>query len=233
MNLYAYCLSDHVTAAALGDVAGVCGERPRLLACHDVQAVVSDFAGERVTVEREHVFAHERVIRRVLQQATPLPFRFGTLATQERLLAYVEESRAVLMKNLERVRGSVEMSVKIIWDATETREEVAGGAIEKSEGKGTAYLSALRREIQGEAQLKERAEELAAWLKKRVGDVASEHDLSLNPFESLVIRAAFLIRREQLAEYKRRVECARHERSRLRFLTSGPWPPYSFSNIKP
>jgi hypothetical protein len=233
MTLYAYCLSDEVRGAMLEDAVGVGGARARLLSCGDVQAVVSDFAGGSVVVERENVFAHERVIRRVLREVTPLPFRFGTLVTEERLLAYVEENRAGLMKSLERVRSSVEMSVKIIVEAAETEEVVAGGAAEKDEGKGTAYLSALRREIHGEARLKERAEELAAWLKERVGDSASEHDLSLSPFESLAVRAAFLVRREHLANYRRRVDEARHERSRLRFLTSGPWPPYSFSNIKP
>lgn len=233
MTLYAYCLSDEATGAMLEDAAGVCGERPRLLACNGVQAVVSDFAGERVAVERENVFAHERVIQRLLQQVTPLPFRFGTLVAEERLLAYVEENRAGLMQSLERVRGSVEMSVKIIWGGAETEEEDAGGAVEKNEGKGTAYLSSLRREIHGDARLKERAEELAAWLKERVGDAASEHDVSLRPFETLVVRAAFLVRRERLAEYRRKVEQALRAREGLRFLTSGPWPPYSFSNIKP
>lgn len=231
MNFYAYCLSDEVSSAMLEDVAGLSGAAPRLLSCGEVQAVVSDFAGERVAVEREQVFAHERVIQRVLREVTPLPFRFGTLVTEDALQSYVEENRQALMKSLERVRGSVEMSVKIIWDAEAMK--AAGGEVEKVAGAGTAYLAARRREILGDAHLTERAEELAAWLARQVGDAAIERHFIVRPFESLVVRAAFLVRRERVAEHRRKVESARRERSHLRFLTSGPWPPYSFTNIKP
>ena len=242
MALYAYCLSDAVTGGMLGDGAGVAGCAPRLLQCGDVAVVVSEFEGERVTVERENVFAHERVIRSVLQHVTPLPFRFGTLTSEESLAAYVEENRDRLMKNLRRVRDCVEMSVKFIWDANEARSKGAeaqprGHEDEKDErkvaGKGTAYLAARRREIVGEALLKERAEELAEWLAARVGAAARERDVMAQPSESLVVRAAFLVPRAGLEDYRRRVSEARRERSHLRFLTSGPWPPYSFSSIKP
>jgi len=70
-------------------------------------------------------------------------------------------------------------------------------------------------------------------LRTRVGEAAREHDLMVQPNESLVVRAAFLVEREGLEEYRRRVAEACQERSALRFLTSGPWPPYSFSHINP
>jgi hypothetical protein len=242
MSLYAYCLSDDVTTSMVEDVAGVAGMRPRLLPCGEISAVVSDFEGERVGVEREHVFAHERVIQRVLQHVTPLPFRFGTLATGERLEGYVEANRAALIKGLDRVRDAVEMSVKIIWNAEdalrpEPKPVEQGGAVAEDEpqalGKGAAYLAARRREILGDELLKVRAEELAAWLDERVAEAAIDHEVRVNPGESLVVRAAFLVGRARLHDYQEKVEKARHERADLRFLTSGPWPPYSFSNINP
>jgi hypothetical protein len=240
MTLYAYCLSDEVAGDMLGDVAGVVEGKPRLLACGEIFVVVSDYEGERVTVEREQVFAHERVIRRVLQQVTPLPFRFGTLAGAEKLEKYVETNRDALMKSLERVRGCVEMSVKIIWDADKLRSESSGASrLEGAEderpvlGKGASYLEARRREILGDALLKERADEMAAWLRECVVDVVLEHEMEVRPNESLVVRAAFLVERARVGDYQTRVEEARALRSGLRFLTSGPWPPYSFSTINP
>jgi hypothetical protein len=241
MSLYAYCLSDELRGEMLEDVAGVCGMRPRLMECGGVSAAVSDFEEERISVEREHVFAHERVIQRVLAHVTPLPFRFGTIVTARGLEEYIEANRAQLIKSMERVRGSVEMSVKIIWDAEKMRGAALRPDAERGEsiyaepqtaGKGAAYLAARRREILGDELLKERAEELAAWLTAVVGETAVESDTQTRPSESLVIRAGFLVRRERLREYQACVERARAERGGLRFLTSGPWPPYSFSNIK-
>jgi hypothetical protein len=242
MSLYAYCLSDDVTGSMLEGVAGVAGAVPRLVACGAIAAVVSDFEGERVAVERESVFGHERVVQRVLRQVTPLPFRFGTLVTEGQLESYVEANRETLMKSMERVRGSVEMSVKIIWSAEEVRRESektksAGAAtqedVPQASGKGTAYLAARRREIMGDKLLKERAEELAAWLSERIGEAANDREVQVRPDKSLVVRAAFLVERERLHDYQEKVEEARASRASLRFLTSGPWPPYSFSNINP
>jgi hypothetical protein len=236
MTLYAYCLCPLETGCIL-DVAGVDGARPRFLPCGEIAAVVSDFAGERVKVGREQVFAHERVVQRVLQQVTPLPFRFGTLATPERLEAYITANREALWLNLERVRDSVEMSVKIIWDAEAVRRagqedgqrEEAAGAL----GKGAAYLAAKRREMLGDKFLRERAEELASWLSGRVGEAADGAEVQVRPSEALVVRAAYLVGRGRLEDYQERVDRARSARRDLRFLTSGPWPPYSFSHIKP
>lgn len=223
----------------LDGLAGVSGAQPRLLLCGGIGAVVSEFGEEMVALERENVFRHERVVEGVLRYVTPLPFRFGTLVAAERLENYIESNRAQLIRNLERVRGSVEMSVKVIWDAQGARNEglKAEGSDLKHDplasGKGAAYLEAKRREILGDRVLKERAEELAAWLTGRIGGAAKEQKVELRPLESLVIRASYLVERGLLGDYRQRVEEAVRERASLRFLTSGPWPPYSFSNINP
>ncbi|HEX8747189.1 MAG TPA: GvpL/GvpF family gas vesicle protein [Pyrinomonadaceae bacterium] len=241
MTLYAYCLSDELSDSMLGDVAGVGGTGPRLLRYGDISVAVSEFEGERVEVARENVFAHERVVQYVLRHITPLPFRFGTLVTTAGLEEFLEASRARLIKSLEHVRGSVEMSVKIIWDAESIRrlglgaEGSASGKQNetKLQGKGAAYLVAKRKRILGKEQLKERAKEIADWLTGTVGGAAFDRNVEVLPSESLVVRAAYLVRRELLGDYRQKLEAARVARPDLRFLTSGPWPPYSFSIINP
>jgi hypothetical protein len=247
MTLYAYCLSDEVTAPMLEELAGLEGAWTSLLTLGDIRAVVSEFEGEMVSVTRENVFAHERVLQSLLRHTTPLPFRFATLVSRERLENYVNENREALLCVLEEVRGSVEMSVKIIWDADDVRREGLAGEQESEglkaqgsataqhagQGKGAAYLAARRREILGDELLKSRAEEIAGWLKERLGGAARAHRIDVRPAESLFVRAGFLVERARLELYRARLKEALNERSALRFLTSGPWPPYSFSNIKP
>jgi hypothetical protein len=241
MALYAYCLIHQSTPCELEALAGVEDSLPRLIACDEFSVVVSDCAGERVAVGRENVFAHERVIHHVLRQTTPLPFRFGTLVNPGRLEAYLNSNRAALLKGLERVRDAVEMSVKIIWDReTFSRPDFGAEDEDKAQadeprglGKGAAYLAAKRREILGDELLKERAGELAEWLAARVDEVVIEQSVEVRPMQTLCLRAAYLVQRSRLEEYQTRIEEARVQRDGLRFLTSGPWPPYSFSNINP
>ena len=239
MRLYAYCLSDEMSAPVIEGARGVGGVEPRVMEFGNIRAVVSDVEEETVSVTRENVFAHERVIREVLRQVTPLPFRFGTVVNVERLESYIDSHREELLDGLERVRGAVEMSVKIIWNPEDIRREAVGhegaGKTAHSEGKGgtgAAYLAAKRREILGDELLKERAERVAAWLRERVEDYVSESNVSLHATEALMLRAAYLVRRERLTDYRERVMSFKSERPELRFLTSGPWPPYSFSNIR-
>jgi hypothetical protein len=239
MKLYAYCLSDEVTARMIESVAGLAGAKPYLIERGEIRAVVSEFADEKAAVTREHVMAHERVVRHVLSQTTPLPFRFGTVINEERLLSYLDSQAASLKLQLERVRGCVEWSVKVSWNLEAVRREalrddddaqppVEAGS--KSEGSGTQFLLAKRREILGEKVLRERAEEISSWLSRALSEVVREAQVNLQPLDSLVLAAAHLVERSRLAEYRLALERARAEKKDLHFLTSGAWPPYSFTS---
>lgn len=234
MSLYVYCLSDEVTEEALAGVSGLAGAPARLFARAGLVAVVTTFDEEPVPVTREHVLAHNRVNSQVLAGSTPLPFRFGTLTTEGRLGSYLEERGAALRASLAGVRGCVEMSVKLMWDGAGARREAepggeAGAGTAAAAGGGTAFLLAKRREMLGDDDLRRRAEELSAWLDARASDLARSSRARVSPSESLVVRAAHLVERALLAEYRERLRGLRTERPDLRFLTSGPWPPYSFS----
>src|SRR2546421_5434729 len=163
MSLYAYCLGDDVTARTLERVRGLAGASPMLIEHEELSAVVSEYGDDSVNVTRENVLAHERVVQQVLAQTTPLPFRFGTLVSEARLRNYLTTQKGALEAQLARVRGCVEMSVKVIRDkeafeseSTEqdstTREEQPV-AEDLSGGAGTVYLHKKRREVMGDELL--------------------------------------------------------------------------------
>ena len=234
MNLYAYCLGDEVTAGAVENELGVAGAHPRLVERAGIAAVVSEYDDEKIAVTRENVLAHERVVRRVLALTTPLPFRFGTIVSEARLVSYLDAQEAKLKEQLARVRGAVEMSVKIIWRPEARGNEAAGGRdIGTAGGSGTRFLLEKRRELLGEGALKERAEEVSAWLGRAVEGLVRESSVSLRPSENLILAASHLVERELLADYRRALGCAKTERPELHFLTSGAWPPYSFISVAP
>jgi hypothetical protein len=258
VSLYVYCVGDGLSAELFSDLCGVGDVPVRLLVMGGIAAVVSEFAGEAVELSARNVRAHNRVNARVLARSTPLPFRFGTLAGEQRLAEYVAGNESTLLDALKRVRGCVEMGVKVRRDAEEAKvkrqkakeedeeagaerdaaagvdvRKVSAGAVSgTAAGSGTAFLLAKRREILGDEASRRRAEEVAAWLASRVSDSVRESSLRVGPSESLVVRAAHLVERARLEEYRARVRELTDERADLHFLTSGPWPPYSFSHIE-
>jgi hypothetical protein len=263
MSLYVYCLGDELRGESFGELRGVGGARVRVVAFGRVAAVVSEFAGESAEVSAENVRAHNRVNAAALASATPLPFRFGTVAAEHRLADYVSENEAALLDALARVRGCVEMSVKIrrADDKAEDGRRKAEGSEQKPEetdeggdaeldseagvgaaggdvlsgsarvGRGTAFLLAKRREVLGDEARRRDAEEVAAWLASRVSGLVRESSARVNSAEALFVRASHLVERARLEDYRARVRELTAERADLHFLASGPWPPYSFSDI--
>ena len=123
MSLYVYCLSDELEAATVEGLTGVGGAAVRVLSLGRIAAVVTEFEDESIAVTSENVRAHNRVNSQVLAALTPLPFRFGTRVSESRLAEYVAANEGSLVASLARVRGCVEMSVKI------------RDALEKAKGK--------------------------------------------------------------------------------------------------
>ena len=227
MKLYVYCLAENIDALATS-VSGISGARVQLIKIDDFSFLVSEFDGEGVPVTRDHALAHAAVVSSVLNETTPLPLRFGTVASEEKLRSYVTTHREALKAKLAQVRGCVEMSVKIIWN-TDWTESVS----EKNDlGPGAAFLRAKRREILGGERRAEQARQVASWLQEQVRPLVRQEEVSLCPTEKLIVAAAHLVPREEVAPYRERLAEARKIRPELHFLVSGPWPPYSFSNIE-
>src|SRR5437588_5468313 len=227
MSLYVYCLSDELEAATIEGLTGVGGAAVRVLSLGRIGAVVSGFEDESVAVTGENVRAHNRVNSQVLAATTPLPFRFGTRVAESRLAEYVASNEEPLTASLARVRGCVEMSVKIrdasgkaegegrrAKDGSEEaagedalRASARGGEVSEGSargGRGTAFLLAKRREILGDESARFRAEEVAAWLAAGVADAARESDVRVYPSGAIVVRAAHLVERACIEEYRER-----------------------------
>ena len=234
MSLYVYCLGEDLGGAAFEGLAGVGGARVQLLKVGSLTALVSEAVD--AAVNESNLLAHNRVNAAALALTTPLPCRFGTRATPERLDEYVSQNAAALEAALARVRGRVEMSVKLMEKAKGKRQKAkeegeTGVADLKPAGAGTAFLLKKRRELLGEEGARRRAEEAAVWLASGVGELAQETAARLSPSEAIFVRAAHLVERARVEEYRRRLRTLAAARRDLRLLASGPWPPYSFSEV--
>jgi hypothetical protein len=75
--------------------------------------------------------------------------------------------------------------------------------------------------------------QLSAWLREKLGDLVKEEKISVVPSQTVILaRADHLIERVNVEEYRTKMARAVEERPEVRFMVSGPWPPYSFANIE-
>ena len=228
MKLYVYCLAEKTDAPGAPSI-GISGAAINLIDVEGFSLLVSQFEGDSAPpVTRDNVLTHDAVVRSVFSETTPLPFRFGTVQTETQLRSYITTHKKALETKLAAVSGCVEMSVKIISNTTDlnTTAEPA------EQGPGARFLKEKQRELLGSERRMQEAREVAAWLEEQVGSFVRQEEISLCPTEKLIVAAAHLVVREQVTTYRDRLASARDLRPQLHFLMSGPWPPYTFSNIE-
>jgi len=153
-----------------------------------------------------------------------LPVRFGTvLADEAAVQATLAVHYADFVASLNRVRGRVELSLRVLWDF-----EFRISNFEFRPDSGQAYLMARLEEERQRQAWRQRAEALAAELYTPLGRLAVESTRQVLVTPRLLLTAAYLVERDQVAAFRREVEVLSTAHPELRFLCTGPWPAYSF-----
>ncbi|HEY6246113.1 MAG TPA: GvpL/GvpF family gas vesicle protein [Pyrinomonadaceae bacterium] len=231
MKFYLYCVTD-ANPNLSGDLSGLDDQPVEVINNRSLFVVASKFESEAVPVTRENVLQHEAIVRKAFSATTVLPFRFGTLITEIGLESYLTTRERALLERLVQVRDCVEMSVKIIWQNPSEIED-SGSVLPNLDeaGAGTAFLMFKRQELRGNDRVEQKARELEAWLGAGLRDIVRQEQISIEPKQRLVLSASYLVERARLTDYRRELGRLQAERTNLHFLSSGPWPPYTFANI--
>ena len=153
------------------------------------------------------------VLQAILSAQDIIPFRFPTLVTESELQSQVQEQAAEYHEWLARVRGRIQMEMRIEYRDFEPDSEKA------DEGKvsGTQYLRARQKRLtmleSAAGILKSNAADLIQGWRQRS---SSDH-----------LRCFALVRRETVADFRRRMASAEIS-SDLTARISGPWPALEF-----
>lgn len=236
MKLYVYCVYAPPMRFTK-TVSGVFGAPVRELTVDDVSLLVSDCESvptlrDNVQLIRENAQTHAAVVRSVLEQTTPLPFRFGALATEPQLRSYLSTHKSELIKRLEHVRGCVEMDLKIIWPDPES-------SVARSEpdnvvgGPGTAFLQEKRQALLGDERVATQRAELSDVFRRELGNLIRDEATEIRPAEAGPLFTVFhLIEKQCIQQYREKLTEVLETRQELHFMISGPWPPYGFANME-
>lgn len=149
------------------------------------------------------LWQRERLVEWLMEDRDLLPVRYGTrVRDEEEVARALGEREAELSEALDRVRGAVELSVRVIGDRPPP-------------ASGTEFIRG-RAEV---AALHERLALVARDRARRPARAAGE-----------LLRAAYLVDRGALDEFVSLVGRLQADSDgSLRLLCTGPWPPYSFT----
>ena len=124
MPQYVYGIVERKAPAPSGE--GIGGTPLRVIADDGAAALVSELQQRELTLGREELLAHARVLENAVSSGTVLPMRFGIVMegeeeVRQRLLqAHCDELRT----QLERFSDKVEVSIRATYDEQQLMREV-------------------------------------------------------------------------------------------------------------
>jgi hypothetical protein len=208
-----------------------------MVAWQDLAAVISPIESATVPTIPACLLRHEEVVEALCRAGPTLPVRFGTiLADQAAVARAIAEKYEVLLADLERVGDKVELGLTILWN-TQTEQEAqteqqlpmtTASPARRSSGSGTRYLESRLAYYRRETAQQSKARSVIADLEQVCRPYILEQRYRVLSSPRLAVRAAYLIQPRQIRDFQHAVDEMREKRPDLRWLLSGPWPPYSF-----
>ncbi len=238
--LYLYAITDRPEAPMPAE-PGLANVFPTGLPYRDIAAVASPLSTARVSPTEDNLWRHEAIVEALMADRAVLPVRFGTvLAGEAAVQAVLTAHYADFAADLDRVRGRVELGLRVLWED----EQMGRGAQEhRSEGdsplhprpsapplsgSGRSYLLGRLEEERRVRAWRRQAETLAAELHTPLAQLAAENTQRVLVTPRLLLTAAYLVERDQVGAFRQEVEGLSAAYPALCLLCTGPWPPYSF-----
>ncbi len=220
----------------------------------DIGIVVSE--SEQIQdITQEHILKHEEVVEKLMESFTVLPVSFLTLfKKKDDVLLMMQEHYGDFRENLDRLRNKVEFGIKIIWpgetiknrvieaskkfnpsttlriDGERSRTINANLAIpDNSPGKSFVMQKLEKYKI--DKEFAEEADRCIVLLDDFFSRFVTEKKLEKLKSENLLLNAYYLVEKEKQGDFKEAFERAKNTPGDLKYLFSGPWPPYNFISL--
>ncbi len=209
----------------------------------EIGAVVGDFIPGQSAVTPENVLHHERIIEQLMHHFTLLPVRFGTILTDDReAAALLGAHYAAFQRNLRRVANRVELGLKILWSGKEIRRQIEDSSSQVARLRAEADWARpgkryLLKRLQAQAvieEMRQRAIDLSETIHRTLLVHAAEGTCDPLVSLDLMMSGHYLVERARVEPFRQAVAKLESEQRdpketfSLRFLCSGPWPPYNF-----
>lgn len=224
------------------DISGIEDNAVYTVNWKNLAVVVSDSSNGEVDPTRKNVRAHAMVQEKLLSEYTLLPMGFGMVASSdEEALRLLEENYDALLREIEYLRGKIEVALKVYWNQEAVRKELE----EKSKD-----LSKLKAKIESSTSVVEAQSLLVEagmlvegliekWKDKCVDKIydslkrlAVGSKLSDPMGIKNILNASFLLERPREEAFKQEVYRLDSEfEGRLDFKYIAPLPPYNFVGI--
>ena len=237
MAWYAYCITEklafpellrHRKPIPMDAVAGIAGNQVFLYPASDLAVIVSEHSAEDHLNERAAV-DHARVIADCFKSSTVLPFRFGTVfSDDESLRRSIRSNQRQFLTNIDRLRGKAEMHLKVMLDDCCREQLRAHSQQSANTGTGKEYLAQLRENATRQRERQTKARAVSVQMHRMFSPLAEEVTCRRTDAGKMLLDIAHLIDNKGVERYQNKYSSASVLMKDCQMQLSGPWPPYHF-----
>ncbi len=238
---YLYAIVDGLGDGHTFDYLGVDSSTVYSIGNGSVAAIVSDLPNQKLRPERRRLAAHHAVLKELMNDHTVLPMAFGLLADGlEAVRRILRINHDAIAEQLDRVRGSVEMGLRVGWDVANIFEYMVGLHEELRSLRDQIYRGGRTPSQEDKIDLGRAFDRLLtasreAYLQRVSQALQScSVEIRANPprTEREVLNVACLVKREQQQAFEQVVlAVAGRFDNNFAFDITGPWPPHNFVDI--
>lgn len=207
-----------------------------------VAAVISDMRNAKIRPERRNLAAHQAVLKRLMEDTTPLPMRFGIVAESPGAVQKIlTVNRKAFLDQLRRVKGCVEMGLRVTWDVPNIFEYFILSHPELRAARDR-FLGNHREPTQEDKIevgrtfdriLNEDREAYAEKVEEALSSCCVDIKRNLPRNEREVINLACLVAHKASSKFENAIfEAAALFDNHFAFDYNGPWAPHNFVDIE-
>jgi len=227
----------------LSGMKGIAGTDLYEVYFDQIYAVVSDINKTDLINDKSNAIQYAGVIEILAQQFTLLPMRFGSLMESTDLITkMLERNHHEFHQNLQKVENKYEFGLKVFCDSEKLKAELRARseADNKTPAKAISEIKNSMYKNYMIKKLKEhRLEELLlTYVDSVIADITGYLTRlnAVNKFkkmatETTIIDAVFLLDKERKDALIHTFGDLQNQYTRLKFVLTGPWPPYNFVEI--
>lgn len=200
----------------------------------DISAAVSDSDIDKSSLEvgPECALVYERIIEGLMAKHTLLPMRFGTLVKEDNeIIGILEKHYNEFISNLGQVRGKREYGLKVLFNIEDTgfKPNDARGS-EQLQGVSPykKYLLGKLMEHKIEEVMMNKIDAIIEKINNSLGELSFLSKFKKRVTRKIILDGVYLVERGEKDIFIRKVKELKESYQNLKFLLTGPWPPYNF-----
>ena len=224
--LYAIA-GDGFSETLVSGIPGMAGESLYPVRYNGIVAIAGIVGRERLTLDKSAALAYGEILDTLSENFTVLPCRFGTLLKDDDAITEVLQERcAFYERKLVELKDKKEFGLTIL-------PEKKGAATcnvrnDRKAGDGKEYLMLKYQQFKAELELKENTRSAIDVIRLELQEISSECEGNSSANGQMSFSGSFLVEKKNMDFFCSKVKIFQRRYPELKFLLTGPWPPFSF-----